>query len=233
MDDAQSYSGVDNLKAMEAARRYRAFLLHTITSAVGPPSETRRLLDLGSGTGTYAIPLRDLGYEVTCVEPDTELLDGLKAAGFNATADVDTTVPASIDGVYGMNVLEHIDDEVATLRALHTVTRPGGRLVLYVPALSMLFSSMDRKVGHQRRYRRRSFEQLVAGAGFTVDRCRYVDSLGIVASLLYKVFGNRRGDISPRSVGAYDRFAFPVSRLLDRLTTGRLGGKNLLLIGTR
>jgi hypothetical protein len=56
-----------------------------------------------------------------------------------------------------------------------------------------------------------------------------VDSLGTMATLAYKVAGNRRGDISTRSVGAYDRYLFPASRVLDRVT-GRLFGKNLALV---
>ncbi|MEJ7582647.1 MAG: hypothetical protein WKF43_00910 [Acidimicrobiales bacterium] len=92
----------------------------------------------------------------------------------------------------------------------------------------VLFSSMDRKVGHLRRYRRGALVDLVERAGFVVDDCRYVDSLGFFVTLLYKVFGDRTGAISHGSVLAYDRIVFPVSRMADRVVS-RWFGKNLLL----
>jgi SAM-dependent methyltransferase len=230
VDDA--YAGVDNLEVMEIARRYRSFLVRAVTDAVGPPERAGRLLDFGSGTGTIARPLRDLGYRVACVEPDLAMRDALSADGFDATTGLGDHEPGSFDAVYSMNVLEHIDDDAGALVSLKGATRPGGRLVLYVPALAVLFSAMDTKIGHLRRYRRRPLEQLVARAGFAVERCRYVDVLGVPAALLYKALGNRRGDLAPGPVAAYDRFAFPVSRALDRLT-GPVLGKNLLLVGRR
>jgi SAM-dependent methyltransferase len=226
------YGGVDNLEVMEGAHRYRAFLVRAVTDAVGPPERAGRLLDFGCGTGTIAKPLRDLGYQVECLEPDTSMRDALSADGFAVAASLEGHAPASLDGVYSMNVLEHIDDDAGALASIHRVTRPGGRLVLYVPALQSLYSAMDRKVGHLRRYRRQPLEQLVRGAGFRVDWCRYVDVLGVPAGLAYKAFGSRRGDLGAGSVVAYDRMAFPVSRVLDRLTS-RVVGKNLLLLGTR
>jgi SAM-dependent methyltransferase len=227
-----AYTGVDNLEIMEAARRYRAFLVRSVTDVVGPPEHAGRLLDFGSGTGTIARPLRELGYRVVCLEPDPGLRSALTADGFETASSLDGNEPESVDAVYSMNVLEHIDDDAGTMAALHNITRIGGRLVLYVPALQSLFSAMDRKVKHLRRYRRRPLEQLVTDAGYRVDRCRYVDVLGVPAVLAYKAFGSKRGDLNRGSVATYDRIGFPVSRALDHIT-GRALGKNLLLLATR
>ena len=227
-----AYTGVDNLEVMDAARRYRAFLVRAVTDTVGSPERAGRLLDFGSGTGTIARPLRDLGYDVVCVEPDDGMRSALARDGFEATPSLAGHAPDSFDAVYSMNVLEHIEDDGRALADLRAVTRSGGRLVLYVPALQSLFSAMDRKVGHLRRYRRRALEQLARTAGYRVDRCRYVDVLGVPAALVYKVIGNKRGDLNRGSVAAYDRVAFPVSRALDRIT-GRALGKNLLMLATR
>ena len=69
--------------------------------------------------------------------------------------------------------------------------------------------------------------RLAAEAGFVVERCRYVDSLGFFAALVYRLV-SRSGTLNTRSVERYDRFVFPLSRRIDRVA-GRWIGKNLLL----
>jgi hypothetical protein len=109
---------------------------------------------------------------------------------------------------------------------------PGGRLFIYVPAFQALFSSMDRKVGHFRRYRRTQLVQLIERAGLTVVRAKYVDSLGFLATLLYKLLGSNTGDLNRRSIVVFDRIVFPISRLFD-LLLGRMLGKNLYVVATK
>jgi hypothetical protein len=91
---------------------------------------------------------------------------------------------------------------------------------------------MDRKVGHVRRYRKRALAVLLQGCGFTVTEARYVDSLGFLASLAYKVFGSDTGDIDRASLRLYDRFVFPASCALDRIASPFFG-KNLLVLARR
>ena len=226
------YTGVDNLEVMTSAPRYLRFLNDSIGKVAGPPRPGLRLLDFGAGTGTHAFDLRGRGYSVSCAEIDDRLRTSLLDAGFDARPTPAAFAGHGFDLVYTMNVLEHIDDDLDALRELHGVLAPGGRLVVYVPALEVLYSSMDRKVGHVRRYRRRPLEELVRGAGFDVERCAYVDSLGFFTTLLYKLVGSRQGDIDPRTVSLYDAAIFPVSRAIDRITSRALG-KNLLLFARR
>lgn len=222
---ARGYTGRDNLEAMTEAKNYNAFLVDLVRThcAAG------RVLDFGAGSGTFALPLHASGRDIVCVEPDAGLRALLADDGLAAVASTDELAPASIDCAYTLNVLEHIEDDVAALAGLADRLRPGGSLFVYVPAFEVLFSAMDEKVGHFRRYRRRELEEKLERAGYEVLESRYVDSLGFAASLVYKLVGDASGTISPRSVALYDRYAFPLSRLLDRLC-GRLLGKNLLCV---
>jgi 2-polyprenyl-3-methyl-5-hydroxy-6-metoxy-1,4-benzoquinol methylase len=68
------------------------------------------------------------------------------------------------------DVLEHIDDDAATLAWLHSVLEPGGYLALTVPAHPFLFGETDRHAQHRRRYRRRELGQRLRQAGFEVRR---------------------------------------------------------------
>lgn len=225
---AGGYEGKDNLEAMESAHNYHAFLVSMIV-AHGDSSKPQ--LDFGAGTGTHARRLRDRGVVVKCVEPDYELATRLRLEGFEVAARPLEFGREAFASIYSLNVLEHIEDDDSALRDLFTVLQPGGRLVLYVPAFSLLFSEMDRRVGHFRRYRSRTLRGQAEAAGFRVVECRYVDSLGFLAAFAYRMLG-RDGNLNERSISLYDRFVFPASRLLDRAVS-KWWGKNLLLVVTR
>jgi SAM-dependent methyltransferase len=233
MGNDVAYPGIDNLEVMAAAENYGRFLRDLVASAAGPPDAKPRILDFGAGTGTVAASVTSLGYVVTCLEPDPDLRDHLRSRGLSAVAAVaDLADGDPFDLIYSMNVLEHIEDDVAALAGIRDLLRPGGKLALYVPAFAVLYSAMDRKVGHHRRYRRRDLRSVAERAGFVVDSARYVDCVGFVAALAYKVAGNRDGDIHEGSVAAFDRYAFPMSVQIDKVTQ-RMFGKNLFLLAHR
>lgn len=226
---ASAYSGIDNLEMMEEAHRYNAFLRHIVESVIRPGD---RVLDFGAGTGVLARPLVISGCHLCCVEPDPELRVRLKASGIVAEATLDAIPCESLDTIYTVNVLEHIDDDAGTVAALTQRLRRGGSLLVYVPAFPALYSSMDRKVGHVRRYRRSELTRMLRNAGLTIERVRYCDCLGFLASLIFKQIGSDDGTIDRSALLAYDRYVFPLSRTLDRLAD-RCFGKNLLAIARK
>jgi anaerobic magnesium-protoporphyrin IX monomethyl ester cyclase len=223
------YTGADNLEAMTSARNYNAFLLDEVLRNSGGAAAA---VDFGAGTGTFARALRERGLRVTCVEPDVQLRRRLADDEFECHAGMEELPVAAADYIFSLNVLEHIEDDASSLRALFRRLRPGGRLYLYLPAFPILYSTMDRKVGHYRRYRRRRLTAQLEAAGFRVDRARYADSLGFFATLFYRCVGSRRGDLNAAGLRFYDRFMFPVSRLLDRVL-GRFLGKNVAVVAVR
>ena len=219
------YTGTDNLEVMAEAVNYNAFL-HAQVAARARKGD--RILDFGAGIGTFARELARRGHAVACLEPDAAQAQRLVDDGLRVVGDLAELPEASLDYIYTLNVLEHIDDDGAALRAIASRLRPGGRLLAYVPAFQVLYSSMDRKVGHVRRYRREGLARVVRDAGLDNVVARYVDSLGFLAALAYRVVGNDDGTIDRRALRTYDRFVFPASRVLDRLA-GRWFGKNVLL----
>lgn len=223
-----TYSGIENLEAMKQARNYNQFLIDLVRrNLVGV-----NMLDFGAGAGTFALPLRQAGVSVACVEPDSGLRKNLSASGFETYPDIRHVARCSFDCVYTLNVLEHVEDDRAALAAIYQAIRPGGRVIIYVPAFDILFGEMDRLVGHHRRYRRKDLREKVDAAGFQINTATYIDSLGFFLALAYRWVGDETGSISPGSVKVYDRFVFPLSRLVDRLMFGSFG-KNLLVVGTR
>jgi SAM-dependent methyltransferase len=223
------FSGVENLEILTEARRYNAFLAALVARHARGAG---RILDFGAGIGTFASALAAAGQRPLCLEPDAALAGRLAAQGFAVVHGLDEVEEASLDYVYTLNVLEHIADDAAALAGIRARLRPGGRLLIYVPAFAVLFSAMDRQVGHLRRYRRKALAALVEGAGFAVERAEYVDCLGFPAALAYRVFGGSGGVLNRDAVRLYDSLLFPASRALDGIF-GRWFGKNLCLTAVR
>jgi SAM-dependent methyltransferase len=223
------YQGTDNLEVMADAANYNRFLADLVLQNSGA---SHQAVDFGAGIGTIALMVRGRGLDVICVEMDAAQRDTLAACGVAAFPDLDALRDGTMPYIYSLNVLEHIKDDQLVVDDLARKLSPGGRLFIYVPAFQALFSSMDRKVGHFRRYRRTQLVRLIERAGLTVVRAKYVDSLGFLATLLYKLLGSNTGDLNRRSIVVFDRIVFPVSRLFD-LLLGRMLGKNLYVVATK
>ncbi|WP_167006144.1 class I SAM-dependent methyltransferase [Mumia sp. ZJ430] len=226
------YTGSDNLEVMADAVNYNRFLLDSVIRHV--PSPEASVLDFGAGAGTYADMMTTRGIRPDVLEPDGDLRKVLTGKG-HRVVDLDhgdDTVEGGYDVVYTLNVLEHIKNDQEACEQLASLLKPGGRLVVYVPAFEVLFTSMDEKVAHYRRYRRRPLERLLRNAGLEVVESSYCDPAGFFATLSYRFLGSSDGSISPAALKLYDRVVFPISRALHRVT-GRLFGKNVLVVATR
>jgi SAM-dependent methyltransferase len=220
------FSGTENLEVMRDAVNYNRYLLELIRSHAG---NAKRVIDFGAGSGTFAVPISRLGIEVTAIELDEELRAHLANQGLRVAASTAELPAPSFDYAYTFNVLEHIPDDVEALRGLREKLAPGARLLVYVPAFQVLYTSMDANVGHVRRYSRDTLVHNVSAAGFAVDAVEYVDSIGFFATLAFKLTDRGSGNVNPRMLRIYDRIIFPVSRALDRIVH-RWFGKNLLLV---
>jgi SAM-dependent methyltransferase len=226
----EAYTGADNLEVMREAVNYNAWLLRLIRRHAPPQG---RVLDFGAGSGTFALPLHRAGLTMTCVEPDAALGSMLRSQGLAAAASLDALEPNQFDFAYTLNVLEHIDDDRGALSGLYTRLKPGGRLLVYVPAFQVLYGPMDRKVGHLRRYRRRDLARRIREAGFNIEKSRYADSLGFFAALAFRMLkGDSTGELNPAHIRLYDRCAFPLSLGLD-MACWPFFGKNVLVVASR
>jgi SAM-dependent methyltransferase len=192
------------------------------------------VLEFGAGTGSLAEIWRSrYNTSPICLEIDPSLTVMLRSKGFECI-DTFNSVEQKIDFVYTSNVLEHIENDLEALQSIKKSIKPGGRLAIYVPALPMLFSDLDRKVGHFRRYKRKELISKVQAAGFTVEKCFYSDSIGVLATfaLILVGFRNKAGLGSKRSMIFYDRMIYPISKTLDDFGFRKVIGKNLFLFAS-
>jgi SAM-dependent methyltransferase len=223
------YTGTENLEIMTEAVNYNRFLLSLIRSNA---RRGDRIADIGAGIGTFALALAAEGLDVRCVEPDARQSRVISEGGLPVVGTAEELEDASLDYVYSLNVLEHIDDDRAAATTWVRKLKPGGRMLIYVPAFQVLFSSLDRLVEHRRRYRRDTLTDVMQSAGLRVDRVRYADSAGFFATLAFKAIGNDSGTINRRALVMFDRYAFPLGRIVDT-AFDRIVGKNVVLTGVR
>jgi SAM-dependent methyltransferase len=214
-------------------RRYRAFQLSLIVPHCGSS-----VLEVGAGLGEFAAQLSGLDrHVVTDVDPAAV---ASMAERFAGRPEVEARVLEIADGaidlgtpvstVVAINVLEHLDDDAGALRALASMTEPGGRIVLWVPAYMQLYGDFDRAVGHVRRYTPRTMTAAIRDAGLTPEVVKPVNLLGGIAWWATV----RRGGVgtpNPRLVRTYDRFVVPVTRALERRVTPPFGQSVLAVAG--
>jgi SAM-dependent methyltransferase len=228
-DPQLSYTGLDLLRALDGAINYNALLVDLILESAGG---RLRMLDFGAGVGTFSKLLRSEGADVTCVEPDLYLSDCLVRNGFSTFRDLNEVPDDSFEFVFALNVLEHIADDRTVLRQLGAKLRQTGRLLVYVPAFRLLWTGLDEKIKHYRRYRREDLERLTRSTGLSVQKSRYVDSLGFLAALSFKIVSRKKADLSARAIALYDRYVVPPTKALD-LLFGGFFGKNVYVVASK
>ena len=154
-----------------------------------------KVAEVGAGIGTYSARMLDRGADpLLLFEPDEACLGVLHsrfeddprvtiAAEVLPEAPTLTTLAGQLDAVVCQNVIEHIEDDHAAVRAMADALRPGGVLSLQVPAHPRLYGALDRVYGHYRRYSRDSLRDVMEAAGLEVMEVRPFNLLGTLGWL--------------------------------------------------
>jgi len=220
------------LEQMDGATNYAEWIV-----ALAGPHLGAEILEVGAGHGTLTEGLARYG-RVTATDLSPRCVDALRSRYASwpnvdvLEGDVDTvTAGRSYDSAVLVNVLEHIPDDRAALRTLWAALRPGGTVILYVPAFEALYGNYDRMVGHYRRYRRPALNALVAEAGFDVVESRYVNFVGAFAWwLVVRQLG--RFPKGANSIRTYDRVVTPWVRRVESFRRPPFG-QSVFCVGRR
>ena len=192
------------------------------------------VLDAGAGIGTYTRLILESGRQTVALEVDQAICAQLvrqvgNARGFRLLAGDLTDLAiarkaqeAGVDSAICLNVLEHIPDDRRALRHLQALLPPGGALALLVPAHPILFNSMDRALGHVRRYRKKEMVEKVQEAGFAIEQLFYFNFFAIPGWILS---GHilRRPVASRTALRLFDRLVPLFNMAERRILRGRLG----------
>ena len=198
-------------------------------------SKGNKILDFGAGIGTLSTLYEKMsGVKPICIEIDLENRKYLKSKGFEVFKSIFNS-KNNFDAVFSSNVLEHIEDDQKTLNDIYKKLNKDGLLFLFLPAFEILYSDMDKKVGHFRRYSIQDIKKKLKKAKFQIVYCCYLDSLGFFASFVMKIIGydEKKGIGSPKSLKFYDKYIIPISFFLDRIGLKFFFGKNLILLAKK
>ena len=183
--------GYPTLAVIErGAPNYNAWLGKRLRAHLG-----KRVLEVGAGIGTITREILP-GCELVIALEAEEFYAGRLDKTFRGDPRVRTLhssveetnwarlATERLDSVLLSNVLEHIADDAAALRNFRKVLPRGGNIVILVPALPFLFGTLDRAVGHHRRYMPASLRSVIEENGFEVERLEWMNLLGIPGWLL-------------------------------------------------
>lgn len=193
------------------------------------------ILEFGAGTGFLAeLFYSKYSIKTDCVELDPDLIKHIKKKEIRCFQFL-SEIPHKYNAIYTSNVLEHIENDSAALKELFESLIPGGIIGIYVPAHPILYSTMDKEIGHVRRYTHSELRMKVLEAGFSIKSITYEEFIGFFASAVVKIIGykNKASLGSKRSLIFYDNFIYPISKLLDEIGFRYLIGKNLIVIAQK
>lgn len=163
--------------------------------------ESLRILDVGCGTGANLELLSEFG-EAEGVDVSSEALSFCRERGLvsvkQGAAEALPYADGSFDLVTGLDVVEHLDDDLAGLREMRRILTCDGRALVFVPAFMFLWGVQDDISNHRRRYTLKGLKQVLGEAGFEVERASYANISFFAPILLGRLFMRATG-VRPES----------------------------------
>jgi SAM-dependent methyltransferase len=225
----------DDLQQMARAENYRRWQFDIVA-----PFVTGTVLEVGGGIGNFTPELAEIATSVISIEPNEYCFRQLVArtkglanvTAYRATVEsLDEVVPSigkRVDTIILMNVLEHIQDDKAVLGTLKSRLTPNGRLVVLVPAGEWAFGSIDRRLGHYRRYSKDYSRALVVSLGLEIEKMRYYNFIGVFAWWWNAKISKRQSQ-NDGQIKLFDKLFVPVISRVEKIFSPPVG-QSLLIV---
>jgi 2-polyprenyl-3-methyl-5-hydroxy-6-metoxy-1,4-benzoquinol methylase len=224
-------SGLETLQIFSETGAFNRWMFEEIEPFCGGV-----ILEIGSGIGNISTYLLERFDEVVLSDLRPEYLKRLsRSFGGHpalkevcqldlATRDLISMRPelaGRFDTVVALNVVEHIKDHETAIANCKQLLRPGGQLVVLVPAYAWLYNVMDEELGHFRRYQEKELVALLEGEGFEVTHTQFFNMAAIfgwwLTGSLFRIRLLKRGPVR-----LFNRFAW-LARLVDQGVGKRVG----------
>jgi SAM-dependent methyltransferase len=189
------------------------------------------LIDLGSGVGHTIGDYLKKCQKVVCVDQDPALLalvkqkyptDKVITLACDLSKDWSELKSFQPNVLTSLDVIEHIENDREFFDKCYALLPSGGKLIIKVPAQSQLYSDIDRRSGHYRRYDLENLRDVAVSAGFKLKKIKYINLAGALAFRLKRQTkkSSFSATFSPLTLKLAN-IAIPAIALMDRLPFGR------------
>lgn len=232
--------GTDTLEVISEAGHFNRWMYETIK-----PHCSGEILEIGSGIGNISQFFIHDGAEISLSDiensyfprlrekfGDKKNLKGMYLLDFS-DKNLEKNYPEMLgkfDTVFALNVVEHIPNHEQAMRNAMKMLKPGGKVVILVPAFQWLYNGFDEQLDHQRRYTRKSLKKLIEGSGFELKSTQYFNFIAILG---WYISGTilRKEMIPGGQMKLYDKLV-PLWKIIDFFTS-RIAGVSVIQVGEK
>lgn len=212
------YQGTETLEVLQEAKNYNTWIAKSILSFTNGVT-----LEIGAGIGNlsqYFVHQKKL-YVTEIDKTFVKHLDHkfkkykhIQALLLDITKPVPSTLKQTIDTVFAVNVLEHISQDIVALKQIHTLLKSKGKIVLLVPANQFAYTSLDKSLGHVRRYQKNDLQKKLSQTGFRIEKIYYFNFLGLISWMVRDFLSNKQ-QLSGWQVSLFDKLV-PVLKIIEK-----------------
>jgi SAM-dependent methyltransferase len=223
--------GMGTLQVIAKADQFNKWMYETIH-----PYLKGNILEIGSGIGNISAFAVQDGFNISLSDFDQEYCRYLKkkyadTPNVREIISIDLQEPGfrntyqlykeKYDTVFLLNVMEHLEDDLAAISNCRYLLKDEGKLIILVPAYQFLFCRLDTELGHYRRYTLKRLQELFKKQRFNIIHKQYFNFSGLFGWFLFgKIFGNK--SIGSGEMDTYNKLV-PVFRVSDKVIFNKAG----------
>jgi len=232
--------GLETLKVLSKADNFNKWSFDSIKNHC-----TGNILEIGSGIGNISYQFAINGHSITLSDLRENYRSALKRS-FESFPNVKDVIELDLvatdfdsvykdqlekyDTVFALNVVEHIEDDTTVFKNLNYLLKPGGKLIILVPAFNTLYNRFDKELMHFRRYTANKLSKKFTDSNFSIDRSFYFNAAGIPAWLI-------SGKLQHNKTIPYDQMSFfnfmvPLFKWIDKILFQKIG-LSVVVVGTK
>jgi SAM-dependent methyltransferase len=239
-DIITDHTGLETLNIIGRADKFNQWMYDAIQ-----PYCRGKIIEIGSGTGNISQLFLQNGLDIFLSDINSAYCNLLKHkfAKFPNLLGVEPVDLASgtflqqysqlfqkFDTLFALNVLEHIEDDNTAIRNAQKLLKPGGRIILLVPAYPSLYCRFDKELGHFRRYTRKSLKKVLLNNGNSIEKEFSFNSAGIAGWLLFGKLSGRK-QIEQTEMGIFNQLV-PFFKFMDQITF-RKTGLSIIIVASK
>lgn len=218
------YKGVATLEVLEDAKNYNNWIASELRPFIQFPS-----LEIGSGIGNLSKYFITNG-SITLSDNDKGLVSFLKKV-FKSKKNVSVkyidiekniNTKSTYNSLFAINVLEHIKNHKVAVKNMNKLLKNNGMLVLLVPAKKNAFTTLDKELGHYRRYEKNELKKLIISCGFSIEKTYYFNVVGLLSWKIRALIEKESVNLKPYQIKIFDSIV-PALKIIENIVRPPMG----------